>query len=209
MHSFFIYINYREAFNRMSCNKKNIGILGFQGAIIEHQQHIEKLGHNAIIVRYPEQLEEIDGIILPGGESTTMGKLLHRTGIMQLLQDKIQHGLPTWGTCAGMILLAKEIDNDSTKHLALMDIVVRRNAYGTQIDSFNTAVNIEELSEEPIPLVFIRAPYIVRVGEAVNILCKVNENIVAARENKILVTSFHPELTKNLAFHQYFIDMCG
>ena len=192
----------------MSCNKKNIGILGFQGAIIEHQQHIEKLGHNAIIVRYPEQLEELDGIILPGGESTTMGKLLHRTGIMQLLHDKIQHGLPVWGTCAGMILLAKEIDNDSTKHLALMDIVVRRNAYGTQIDSFNTAVNIEELSEDPIPLVFIRAPYIVRVGEAVNILCKVNENIVAARENKILVTSFHPELTKNLAFHQYFINMC-
>ena len=192
----------------MSCNKKNIGILGFQGAIIEHQQHVEKLGHNAIIVRYPEQLEELDGIILPGGESTTMGKLLHRTGIMQLLHDKIQHGLPVWGTCAGMILLAKEIDNDSTKHLALMDIVVRRNAYGTQIDSFNTAVNIEELSEDPIPLVFIRAPYIVRVGEAVNILCKVNENIVAARENKILVTSFHPELTKNLAFHQYFINMC-
>ena len=192
----------------MSYNKKNIGVLGFQGAIIEHQQHIEKLGHNAIIVRYPEQLEELDGIILPGGESTTMGKLLHRTGIMQLLHDKIQHGLPVWGTCAGMILLAKEIDNDSTKHLALMDIVVRRNAYGTQIDSFNTAVNIEELSEDPIPLVFIRAPYIVRVGEAVNILCKVNENIVAARENKILVTSFHPELTKNLAFHQYFINMC-
>ena len=192
----------------MSYNKKNIGVLGFQGAIIEHQQHVEKLGHNAIIVRYPEQLEELDGIILPGGESTTMGKLLHRTGIMQLLHDKIQHGLPVWGTCAGMILLAKEIDNDSTKHLALMDIVVRRNAYGTQIDSFNTAVNIEELSEDPIPLVFIRAPYIVRVGEAVNILCKVNENIVAARENKILVTSFHPELTKNLAFHQYFINMC-
>lgn len=192
----------------MSCNKKNIGILGFQGAIIEHQQHIEKLGHNAIIVRYPEELDELDGIILPGGESTTMGKLLHRTGIIQPLHDKIENGLPTWGTCAGMILLAKELDNDSIKHLALMDIVVRRNAYGTQIDSFNVDVIIPEVSEDLIPLVFIRAPYIVSVGKDVRVICKVDEHIVSARENNILVTSFHPELTVNSAFHQYFIEMC-
>lgn len=114
-----------------------IGILGFQGAIIEHQQHIEKIGQEAVVVRYPEQLDELDGLILPGGESTTMGKLLHRTGMMEPLRQSIQQGLPVWGTCAGMILLAKKLMNDPVRHLAVMDIVVKRNAYGTQIDSFD------------------------------------------------------------------------
>lgn len=185
-----------------------IGILGFQGAIIEHQQHIEKLGHEAIVVRYPEQLDEVEGIILPGGESTTIGKLLHRTGMMGPLREKIQAGLPVWGTCAGMILLAKKLVNDPVRHIALMDIAVKRNAYGTQIDSFDVTVAIPGVCAEPIPLVFIRAPYITEVGEQVNVLCRVEGNVVAARENNMLVTSFHPELTDEPAFHQYFIGMC-
>lgn len=185
-----------------------IGILGFQGAVIEHQRHVEKSGHEAVVVRYPEQLGELDGIILPGGESTTIGKLLNRTGMMQPLREKIRAGLPVWGTCAGMILLAKELVNDPVAHLALMDITVKRNAYGTQIDSFDVNVAIPEVSPEPVPLVFIRAPYITGVGEKVKVLCKVNEHIVAAREHNMLVTSFHPELTDCSAFHRYFAGMC-
>lgn len=185
-----------------------IGILGFQGAIIEHRQHIESLGHEAVIVRYPEQLNEIAGIILPGGESTTIGKLLNRTGMMEPLREKIKGGLPTWGTCAGMILLAKQLVNDEVTHLAVMDISVKRNAYGTQIDSFDAEVVIPEISPEKLPLVFIRAPYITAVGNGVEVLCRVSGDIVAAREKNMLVTSFHPELTDNSAFHDFFVSMC-
>ncbi len=185
-----------------------IGILGFQGAIVEHQRHIEELGYEAIIVRYPGQLLEIDGMILPGGESTTMGKLLRRTEMMEPLRERIEAGLPVWGTCAGMILLAKELVNDTPTHLAVMDIAVRRNAYGTQIDSFDIQALIPEVSKRNIPLVFIRAPYITRVGEGVKVLCEVEGHIVAAREGNMLVTSFHPELTNDAAFHRYFISCC-
>lgn len=185
-----------------------IGILGFQGAFLEHEQHIRTLGHEAVDVRYTEQLEEVDGMILPGGESTTIGKLLVRTGMMEPLRKKIKAGFPVWGTCAGMILLAKELVNDAVTHLAVMDIAVRRNAYGTQIDSFDTRVLIPEVSDEQIPLVFIRAPYIEKVGEEVKIMCCLNGNIVAARQQNMLVTSFHPELTKDSSFHRYFVNMC-
>ncbi len=139
-----------------------IGILGFQGAVVEHQQHVEKLGHESVVVRYSQQLDDLNGIILPGGESTTMGKLLCSTGMMEPLKNKIQAGLPVWGTCAGMILLAKELVNDPVRHLGVMDIAVKRNAYGTQIDSFDVDVKIPEVSSSVIPLVFIRAPYIDR-----------------------------------------------
>lgn len=188
--------------------KMKIGILGFQGAVIEHQRHIEKIGHEAIIVRYPEQLAELDGMILPGGESTTIGKLLNRTGMMGPLRERIREGLPVWGTCAGMILLAKELENDPVRHLAVMDITVKRNAYGTQIDSFDVNVEIPEVSTGEIPLVFIRAPYITSVGEGVKVISRIDGHIVAARENNMLVTSFHPELTDCSAFHRYFAEMC-
>lgn len=188
--------------------KMKIGILGFQGAVIEHQRHIEKIGHEAIIVRYPEQLAELDGMILPGGESTTIGKLLNRTGMMEPLRERIREGLPVWGTCAGMILLAKELENDPVRHLAVMDITVKRNAYGTQIDSFDVNVEIPEVSTGEIPLVFIRAPYITSVGEGVKVISRIDGHIVAARENNMLVTSFHPELTDCSAFHRYFAEMC-
>lgn len=185
-----------------------IGILGFQGAIVEHCQHITAIGHEPVIVRYPEQLDELDGIILPGGESTTMGKLLNRTGMMEPLRQKIEKGLPVWGTCAGMILLAKKLENDSRVHLGVMDIVVRRNAYGTQIDSFDVNTDIPEVSDRQIPLVFIRAPFITEIGEQVKVLCRIEGHVVAAREKNMLVTSFHPELTNHSDFHQYFAEMC-
>ena len=198
----------RHSFFKLKMHIMKIGILGFQGAFVEHQQHIAAIGHEPVVVRYPEQLSELDGIILPGGESTTMGKLLNRTGMMEPLRQRILEGLPVWGTCAGMILLAKELVNDSVCHLGVMDIAVKRNAYGTQIDSFKVDVKIPEVSENPVPLVFIRAPYITEVRGNVEVLCRVDDNIVAAREGNMLATSFHPELTENSAFHQYFADMC-
>lgn len=187
----------------------NIGVLSLQGGVIEHIKHIQALGHTALEVKKLEDMQNIDGLILPGGESTSIGKILRERNMLIPLRESILSGLPVWGTCAGMILLAKEIENDKTTHLSVMDIKVRRNAYGSQIDSFETSDIIEELSNTPIPLIFIRAPYIVSVGNDVKILHKVNGNIVAARQNNILATSFHPELTDNLEFHRYFISMCS
>ena len=163
-----------------------IGILGFQGAIIEHERHVAAIGAEPVIVRYREQLPELDGIILPGGESTTMGKLLNRTGMMEPLRDAIAGGLPAWGTCAGMILLAKRLENDPARYLALMDITVRRNAYGRQIDSFSTSVEIPEVGTGQLPLVFIRAPYITETGAGVQVLCRLDGHVVAAREGNLL-----------------------
>lgn len=186
-----------------------IGVLALQGGVIEHINHLKALGSETVEIKKPEDLNNIQGIILPGGESTTMGKLLNRTGIMEILRDKVLKGLPVWGTCAGMILLAKTIENQAKTHLNLMDITVRRNAYGSQLDSFETKKIIDEAGTTPIPMVFIRAPFITSIGEQVKVLCEVNENIVAARQENMIVTSFHPELTDDLNFHRYFIDFCS
>ncbi|MBF8983710.1 pyridoxal 5'-phosphate synthase glutaminase subunit PdxT [Lutibacter sp. B2] len=186
---------------------KNIGVLALQGAFKEHIDMIKSLGHNGIEIRKAEQLNHLDGMILPGGESTAMGKLLKDFGIKEVLKDKIKNGLPVWGTCAGMILLAKKLDGDEDAHLKVMDIEVRRNAYGTQLDSFATKETIEGVSEKEIPMVFIRAPYIVGMDEKVELLHKVDGNIVAVRQNNMIATSFHPELTDDATFHEYFINM--
>lgn len=186
--------------------RMNIGVLAFQGGVIEHLNQIRMLGHVGIQIKKEEDLNNIDAIILPGGESTTMGKLLRVTGLMKPLREKIEEGLPTWGTCAGMILLAKEIENENTQHLAVMNIKVRRNAFGTQIDSFRTKKIIEEISNKEIELVFIRAPYILEAGKNVDVLCKIDNNIVAVRQNNIIATSFHPELTDDLTVMKYFIE---
>ena len=138
----------------------NIGVLALQGGVIEHLKQIEALGHKGIEVKVAEDFEKIDAIILPGGESTTIGKLLRITGLMECLREKIQGGMPVWGTCAGMILLAKEIENQPFNYLGVMDIKVRRNAFGTQIDSFKTKKVIKSVSDKEIELVFIRAPYV-------------------------------------------------
>lgn len=186
-----------------------IGVLALQGGVIEHINHLKALGCEAVEIRKANELDDLDGIILPGGESTTLGKLLNITGIMDKLRNKIINGFPVWGTCAGMILLAKEIENDETKHLNVMDIRIKRNAYGSQLDSFETLEKIDAVCSEPIPMIFIRAPYIVSAGSNVKVLCRVNGNIVAATQNNMLVTSFHPELTSDLRFHKYFLDFCA
>lgn len=185
---------------------KIIGVLALQGAFREHMDAVKSLGHEAKAVRTLAELDGVDGLILPGGESTAMGKLLDDFQMKDPLATRIQEGLPVWGTCAGMILLAKSLDGDSTTHLGVMDITVRRNAYGSQLDSFTVHEVIDDVSEKPIPLVFIRAPFIVDAGDQVELLHEVNGDIVAARQSNMLVTSFHPELTEDTSFLNYFIE---
>lgn len=183
-----------------------VGVLALQGAFLEHEKMLEKLNVAFIEIRKKEDLKiHIDALILPGGESTTIGKLLKDLDIYEDLKLTIQQGLPTFGTCAGMILLAKKLYNDDTVHLGLMDIEVKRNAYGRQLGSF--VVNQDFQNMGIIPMVFIRAPYIQSVKENVEVLCVVNDNIVGARQDNMLVTSFHPELTSSTKVHEYFINM--
>jgi len=185
-----------------------IGVLSLQGGVIEHINHIERLGHEGVEIKKLEDFDDLQGIILPGGESTTIGKLLRERKMLMPLRKKIISGLPVWGTCAGMILLAKYIEGATDGHLKVMDIKVKRNAYGSQIDSFKRNVVISEISSEPLPVVFIRGPLITEVKSDVQIICTVDDNIVAAKQKNMFVTSFHPELTNNLEFHKYFVNMC-
>ena len=188
---------------------KRIGVLALQGAFREHVNIVRGLGYECAEIRKAEELDSIHGLILPGGESTAMGKLLVDFDIKDILSEKIKDGLPVWGTCAGMILLAKEIADQDTTHLPLMDIVVKRNAYGRQLGSFFCEAPVTGVASD-VKMPFIRAPYIEKAGEGVEILSVVDENIVAAREENLLVTSFHPELTDDTRLHQYFIkDMIG
>lgn len=183
-----------------------IGVLAMQGAYREHLQMLKVLGVEAIDVRYEEDIDNIDGLIIPGGESTTMGKLIKTLGLYDKLKSRIEKNMPVWGTCAGMILLAKNIVNENYNHLAVMDINVRRNAYGRQLGSFETKALVKGIGDN-IEMVFIRAPYIESVGENIEILSTVDGNIVAAQEENMLVTSFHPELTEDLRMHKYFVDI--
>ncbi len=188
---------------------KIIGILGMQGAIAEHQEILLQIPHTKTrIVKTAKDLDCIDGLILPGGESTAIGKLLDYFSLKEILQQKIISGLPVFGTCAGLILLAKNIENETNTHLATMDITVKRNGYGSQLNSFSTNLLIPTIDKNmPIPLVFIRAPYITKTDKDVQILATLDNKIIAARQKNMLVSSFHPELTCDLRFHQYFLSM--
>ena len=190
-----------------------IGVLALQGAFIEHEKILEKIGVETFEIRKKSDLSNailnnsIHGLIIPGGESTTIGKLLHDLNLFDDIKKLISDGLPTFGTCAGLILLAKEIENDDRVHLGLMDIKVKRNAYGRQLGSFFTENEFKHVGR--VPMTFIRAPYITEVGKNVEILSEVDGNIVAAKENNILVTSYHPELNDDLQVHKFFISMCS
>lgn len=182
-----------------------VGILALQGAFAEHGQALDKLGVPHFEIRQKKDLDrEFDGLILPGGESTVMGKLLQNSELYEPIQGKILSGMPVFGTCAGLILLAKEVEKDET-YLATMDIRVKRNAYGRQLGSFYVEEEFKGLGV--IPMTFIRAPYIVSVGENVEILAQTDGKIVAARQENQLVTAFHPELNGSLKVHEYFLDM--
>ena len=185
-----------------------VGVLAIQGAVAEHLELLNQIPDVcAQEVKYLDELNEIDGLIIPGGESTAIGRLLRDFNLLQPLKERILNGMPVWGTCAGMILLAKSLENDPTVHLGVMDITVERNAYGRQLGSFTTEVEIEKISSNKIPLVFIRAPYVTQVKSDVDILLEVNDHIVACQQKQMLATSFHPELTKDTSFHRYFINM--
>ena len=183
-----------------------IGVLALQGAFIEHQKMLEKLGVETFTIRNLNELKKpMDGIILPGGESTVMYKLLKDLLMEDYLKELINSGLPTMGTCAGLLLLAKNIHNYDTPFLRTMDITARKNAYGKQLGSFKTLGKFN--NQENIPFVFIRAPYIESVGKGVEVLAIVDEKIVAARNKSQLATAFHPELTDDLTVHKYFLSM--
>ena len=189
-----------------------IGVLALQGAFAEHRKMLKKLGIESFEIRKKSDLSnavdnnDIDGLIIPGGESTVIGKLLYDLDLFDDIKKLILEGLPVFGTCAGLILLAKEIENDSRTYLGAMDIKVRRNAYGRQLGSFFTESEFKGVGV--IPMTFIRAPYISSVGKNVEILSEVDGNVVAAKENNILVTSYHPELNDNLKVHEFFVEMC-
>ncbi|MGM0878809.1 MAG: pyridoxal 5'-phosphate synthase glutaminase subunit PdxT [Bacillota bacterium] len=183
-----------------------IGVLGLQGAVREHIRSIEACGAEGIIVKTTNQLEEIDGLIIPGGESTTMRRLIDKYSFMEPLKNFAAAGKPMFGTCAGLILLAKNLVGYSESHLGLLDVTVERNSFGRQKDSFEAELMITGVGEDFVG-VFIRAPHIVEVGEDVEILSKHNGRIVAARQGQFLGCSFHPELTEDHRMTQLFINM--
>lgn len=191
-----------------------IGVLALQGAFIEHIKMLRALGVEAVEVRLPEDLAGLDGLIIPGGESTTIGKLATRFGLMTPLRQFAQ-GKPVWGTCAGMIFMAKEIGNGSAGRdqplLGMMDVAVERNAFGRQVDSFEADLTVpvlEEGEQRPFPAVFIRGPRLVAAKEDAQVIARLADGTaVAAQQGHWLVTSFHPELTDDLRFHKYFLDL--
>jgi 5'-phosphate synthase pdxT subunit len=185
-----------------------IGVLASQGAFAEHIKTLHKLDIDAMPVRLPEELIGMDGLILPGGESTTISKLMNAYDLMQKIASLAGDGMPVFGTCAGMILMAKKISGNTMTSLGLMDITVKRNAFGRQVDSFETDLKIPALGKEPFRAVFIRAPAIESCEKDVEILARLeNDTIVAVKQGKFLATAFHPELTSDLRFHQYFLDI--
>ena len=184
-----------------------IGVLASQGAFVEHIVMLRQLEVEAGPVRLPRELDGLDGLVIPGGESTSISKLMRDYDLMNGVRNLAREGLPIFGTCAGMILLASEISDSDVEPLSVMDITVRRNAFGRQRDSFETELSIPVLGEEPFPGVFIRAPVIVRVNNGVEALARLGDTVVAARQGKLLASAFHPELTDDLRFHQYFLDI--
>jgi len=185
-----------------------IGVLAMQGAFIEHIAILRHLEVEALPIRLPIELNGLDGLIIPGGESTSISKLMQDYNLMRELKALGENGLPIFGTCAGMILLASRTSDSEVKPLGLIDITVRRNAFGRQRESFETKLSIPVVGEKPFPGVFIRAPVIEQANGKVEILARLDDGtIVAARQGKILVSAFHPELTSDFRFHRYFLDI--
>ena len=183
-----------------------IGVLALQGAVREHMRAVEASGATAVEIKDPEQLDAIDGLILPGGESTAMRRLMDRSNFIPALQAFGKAGKPIFGTCAGLILLANDIEGKDSAHLALMDMKVARNAFGRQVDSFETQLDVKHVAGD-LNAVFIRAPYVVEVGPDVEVLAEHNGRIVAAQQGHYLCAAFHPELTDDHRFAAYFVQM--
>ncbi|MFY2790536.1 pyridoxal 5'-phosphate synthase glutaminase subunit PdxT [Rhodococcus sp. KRD162] len=191
-----------------------IGVLALQGDVREHLVALESSGAHGVTVRRPAELTQVDGLIIPGGESTTMSNLLGVFDLLDPLRARLVEGMPAYGSCAGMILLASEIldTRPDARHLDSLDITVRRNAFGRQVDSFETDLDVIDIEGGPVRAVFIRAPWVERVGEHVEVLAAVPHGpaagrVVAVRQNHVLATSFHPEVTGDDRVHRLFVDM--
>lgn len=185
---------------------KRIGVLALQGAVREHLQSITACGAEAVSVKWPKDLEELDALILPGGESTTMRRLIDRYGLMEPLRDFAETGKPMFGTCAGLILLAKTVVGSNEAHLGVMDVAVERNSFGRQVDSFEAPLEIKGI-DGAFEAVFIRAPHIVSAGPSAEVLCTHDGKIVMAKSGQFLGCSFHPELTEDHRITEYFLSM--
>lgn len=184
------------------------GVLGLQGDFREHLETFQRLGTEAVDVRRPEQLDDIDALVIPGGESTTIGKLASHYGFIPKLKERVAQGMSVWGTCAGAIFIARDVPGHPHPLAELMDISVRRNAFGRQLDSFEADLDVPALGAVPFHAVFIRAPLIESVGPDVEVLSRLEDGkIVAARQGNLLATSFHPELTHDGRFHDYFLTL--
>ena len=187
-----------------------IGVLALQGDFAEHMAALRKLDVEAREIRLPKEMEDLDGLIIPGGESTTQAKLMDAYGLREPLKERARHGMAVWGTCAGMILLASKIVENRPEPLGLMDIEVQRNAYGRQVDSFEADLPVPAFKDTAFHAVFIRAPRIIKIGKSVTALASLpHGDVVAVRERQMLATAFHPELTQDLRFHRYFLEMTG
>lgn len=187
---------------------KKVGVLALQGGFLEHIAALHRLGAGAFPVRLPKELKGLGGLVIPGGESTTIGKLMKEYHLEDELNRLIAEGVPVFGTCAGMVLLARKVSGMDLQPLGAMDIEVRRNAFGRQVDSFEADLEVPVLGQHPFHAVFIRAPLIERVGASVEILASLPDGTpVAARENNLVATAFHPELTTDLRFHEYFLTI--
>jgi len=185
-----------------------IGVLALQGAVHEHLQIIESCGVRSVAIKKPSLLKGVDGLIIPGGESTTIGKLIDKYGFTEELRKFAGEGLPIFGTCAGLIVMAKRVKGRHGELLGLVDVTVERNAFGRQIDSFERDISIRDIAEDkPFRAIFIRAPVIVEVGGNVSVMAEVEEGVVLARERNLMVSAFHPELTGDLRIHKYFVGM--
>ena len=190
----------------MDGNRLIIGVLGLQGAFEEHMRQVEKAGAVAKVVKRPEQLAGLDGLIIPGGESTSMRRLMDHYGFREPIREFVNRQNPAFGTCAGMVLLANEISGEGESYLGLMDITVTRNGFGRQKESFEAVLNIEGMTA-PFKGIFIRAPFAVKAGPRVQVLAKYEDKIVAVKYGNILVSSFHPELSDDTRFLKLFLGM--
>lgn len=187
----------------------NVGVLALQGAVSEHYHHLRRCGAEARKVKRPLDLEGLSGLIIPGGESTAIGYLMRETGLDRAVVEKSRQGMALFGTCAGLALLASEVEDGAANqpNLGLMKVRVRRNAFGRQRESFETMVNVDKW-EKPLLGVFIRAPVITEASAEVQVMARLEEGIIAARQGNMLVTSFHPELVDDLTMHHYFLTLC-
>jgi 5'-phosphate synthase pdxT subunit len=185
-----------------------IGVLAAQGDFAEHIIALKKLDIEAVPVRLPDDMKSVDGLVIPGGESTTISRVIAADKLMHEIAVMAAAGMPVFGTCAGMILMAREIIGDGAASLGLMNIRVRRNAFGRQLDSFETELAISALGDKPFPAVFIRAPLIEACHDGVEVLARLDDGtVVAARQGRLLAAAFHPELTEDLRFHRYFLNI--